>query len=185
MECCPGHCRILAASLASIHQMFISLLTQVKKINKASSHCQFSPGRQKSPLVGNYWFRCPLAHMNQSSGMTAKGNKIMNNTIFTYKNNLGRSPDEGRQCSGPILLWSFLPVILCSILVPKLQIISKQTNKKTLATLTMWLLKHSRWTYIRELRNMRNNSGNCYVKFRDKNHVPGVLQYLKNHVKEE
>ena len=54
----------------------------------------------------------------------------MNNTIFNYKNNLGRSPDEGRQCSGPILLWSFLPVILCSILVPKLQITSKQ-NKQT------------------------------------------------------
>ena len=54
----------------------------------------------------------------------------MNNTIFNYKNSLGRSPDEGRQCSGPILLWSFLHIILCSILFPKLQIISKQNKQK-------------------------------------------------------
>ena len=32
---------------------------------------------------------------------------------------------------------------------------------------------------------MRNMTGNYYVTFRDENHVPGVLQYLKNHVKEE
>ena len=35
------------------------------------------------------------------------------------------------------------------------------------------------------IMSYEDNSGNCYVKFRDENHVPGVLQYLKNHVKEE
>lgn len=32
---------------------------------------------------------------------------------------------------------------------------------------------------------MRNNLGDCYVKFGDEQRIPGVLQYLKDHVKEE
>ena len=111
----------------------------------------------------------------------------MNNTIFNYKNSLGRSPDKGRQCSGPILLWSFLPAILCSILVPKLQLISKQNKKttKNIGYINYVAMKALKVEIHQGIMSYEDNSGNCYVKFRDENHVPGVLQYLKNHVKEE
>lgn len=41
------------------------------------------------------------------------------------------------------------------------------------------------WRYIRELGHKRNNWESCYVKSEDEKNILDILQYMKDHVKDE